>query len=184
MKTNKNTLILVTGAAGKTGAAVVEQMLDHGFPVRALVRRLDNRSARLESLGAEVVVGDLHDLKSMRAAMNKVKRVYFVSPPQGELLVEATTIVAVAARDVGVEALARSGILTAGQGKVELLDLDSYLGRVEAYDPTQDSRISAWEACHYLAAAITPPYGEEMAGRLARRLGGLANDARDLAYRP
>ena len=78
MKTNKNTLILVTGAAGKTGAAVVEQMLDHGFPVRALVRRLDNRSARLESLGAEVVVGDLHDLKSMRAAMNKVKRVYFV----------------------------------------------------------------------------------------------------------
>ena len=30
--------ILVTGAAGKTGAAVVEQMLGRGFPVRALVR--------------------------------------------------------------------------------------------------------------------------------------------------
>ena len=115
MKTNKNTLILVTGAAGKTGAAVVEQMLDHGFPVRALVRRLDNRSARLESLGAEVVVGDLHDLKSMRAAMNKVKRVYFVYPPQGELLVEATTIVAVAARDVGVEALVNMSQISARQ---------------------------------------------------------------------
>ena len=38
--------------------------------------------------------------------------------------------------------------------------------------------------CHYLAASISPPNGsEEMAGRLARRLGGLANDARDLAYR-
>ncbi len=43
MQKNNNTLILVTGAAGKTGAAVVEQMLDRGFPVRALVRRRDDR---------------------------------------------------------------------------------------------------------------------------------------------
>ena len=88
------------------------------------------------------------------------------------------------AKNVGVEALARGGVLTSGQGKVQLLGLDSYVERVEDYDPAQDSRISAWEACHYLAAAITPPSGsEEMAGRLARRLGGLANDARDLSYR-
>ncbi len=46
----KNTRILVTGAAGKTGAAVVEQLLERGFPVRALVRRQDRRSARLEGL--------------------------------------------------------------------------------------------------------------------------------------
>ncbi len=105
MDTTNNTLILVTGAAGKTGAAVVEQMLHRGFPVRAFVRRRDERSARLEALGAEVTVGDLHDLESMRAAMQGVGRVYFVYPPQGELLVEATTIVAVAARDAGVEAL-------------------------------------------------------------------------------
>ena len=57
--------ILVTGAAGKTGSAVVEQMLDQGFPVRALVRRTDERSARLESLGADVVVADLLDLNSV-----------------------------------------------------------------------------------------------------------------------
>ena len=69
----KNTRILVTGAAGKTGAAVVEQLLERGFPVRALVRRNDERSTRLETLGAEVAVGDLHDLKSMRAAMQGVK---------------------------------------------------------------------------------------------------------------
>ncbi len=109
----KNTRILVTGAAGKTGAPVVEQMLDRGFPVRALVRRRDDRSARLEALGAEVTVGDVHDLKSMRAAMQNVKRVYFVYPPQGELLVEATTIVAVAARDAGVDALVNMSQISA-----------------------------------------------------------------------
>ncbi len=109
----KNTRILVTGAAGKTGAAAVEQLLERGFPVRALVRRQDNRSARLEGLGAEVVVGNLHDLKSMRAAMQSVKSVYFVYPPQGEFLVEATTIAAVAARAAGVEALVNMSQISA-----------------------------------------------------------------------
>ncbi len=119
----KNTRILVTGAAGKTGAAVVEQLLERGFPVRALVRRNDERSTRLETLGAEVAVGDLHDLKSMRAAMQGVKRVYFVYPPQGELLVEATTIAAVAARDAGVEALVNMSQISARE------DSDSPLAR-------------------------------------------------------
>ena len=110
---NNKISILVTGGAGKTGAAVVEQMLERGFPVRALVRRRDDRASRLESLGAEVLVGDMLDLKSMRAAMQNVKRVYFVYPPQGELLVEATAIVAVAARDAGVEALVNMSQISA-----------------------------------------------------------------------
>ncbi len=105
--------ILVTGAAGKTGSAVVEQMLDRGFPVRALVRRTDERSARLESLGADVVVADLLNLNSVRAAVQGVRRIYFVYPPQGELLVEATTIIAVAARDAGVEALVNMSQISA-----------------------------------------------------------------------
>jgi uncharacterized protein YbjT (DUF2867 family) len=113
MTPNANTLILVTGAAGKTGAPVVEQMLERGFRVRGLVRSHDKRSARLEALSAEVIVGDLHDLKSMREAMQGVSRVYFVYPPQGELLVEATTIAAEAARGAGVEALVNMSQISA-----------------------------------------------------------------------
>ena len=105
--------ILVTGAAGKSGSAVVEQMLSRGFPVRALVRRRDERSARLASLGADVVVTDLLDLSAVRAAVQGVRRVYFVYPPQGELLVEATSIIAVAARDAGVEALVNMSQISA-----------------------------------------------------------------------
>jgi len=51
--------ILVTGATGKTGAPVVEQLIDRGYPVRAFVHRLDERSKRLSELGAEVVQGGL-----------------------------------------------------------------------------------------------------------------------------
>lgn len=105
--------ILVTGAAGKTGSAVVKQMLGRGFPVRALVRRTDERSAQLESLGADVVVGDLLDVDAIRAAVQGVRRIYFVYPPQGELLIEATSILAVVARAAGVEAVVNMSQISA-----------------------------------------------------------------------
>ncbi len=95
-------LILVTGATGKTGSAVVRQLLDRGYPVRATVRKRDERADELESLGAEVVVADFHDLRSMRDAMEGAGRTYFVYPPQGGRLVEATVIAATAAQDAGV----------------------------------------------------------------------------------
>ena len=77
-----NPLILVTGATGKTGAAVVEQLLERGLPVRALARRHDDRSAHLVKIGAEVVLGDFLDLESMRRAVKDVNRLYFCYPPQ------------------------------------------------------------------------------------------------------
>ena len=98
-------LILVTGYTGKTVTPVVQQLLKHNYPVRAFVRRLDERSQRLSELGAEVVVGDFYDLRSIRNAMKGVKRVYFCYPTQGDRLLQAATNVAIAARDQGVEGL-------------------------------------------------------------------------------
>src|SRR5215510_174986 len=57
-----NGSILVTGAAGQLGAVgrtVTGLLLDRGLPVRAMVRREDDRAAALRAAGAEVVVGDL-----------------------------------------------------------------------------------------------------------------------------
>ncbi len=48
--------ILVTGATGKTGSVVVTELLKAGYPVRAMVRREDSRSARLRAKGAEIAV--------------------------------------------------------------------------------------------------------------------------------
>jgi len=49
---------LVTGATGDTGGYTVEQFLERGHAVRALAHREDDRSKRLEKMGAEVVIGD------------------------------------------------------------------------------------------------------------------------------
>jgi NAD(P)H dehydrogenase (quinone) len=72
--------ILVTSASGKTGLPTALQLLEKGFPVRAFVRRLDQRSKALESAGAEVLVGNQYSLTDMRAAMQGVKRAYQCSP--------------------------------------------------------------------------------------------------------
>ena len=82
-------IILVTGATGKTGIPVVEQLVEHEFPVHAFVHRVDERSDRLKALGAEVFPGDFLDLQSVRSAMQGAKRVYFCYPPQSDRLLKA-----------------------------------------------------------------------------------------------
>lgn len=48
--------IPVTGATGKTGGAVVTQLLEKGWPVRAIVRSRDARSEKLDRMGVETFV--------------------------------------------------------------------------------------------------------------------------------
>ena len=50
--------ILVAGATGRVGSAAVEELLQAGFEVRAMVRTVE-KGKRFESLGAEVAVGDV-----------------------------------------------------------------------------------------------------------------------------
>ena len=121
-----NTTILVTGATGKTGASVVDLLRRRGFAVRAMVHQLDERSRHLETLGAEVVVGDFLDLASMRAAVKGVNRVYFCHPPLDGLL-RATAHIAVAARDGGVEALVNMSQISAREGARSPLAHDHWL---------------------------------------------------------
>lgn len=69
--------ILVTGATGKVGGQVVQQLVEHGAQVRALVR--DPATARLPD-GVSVVRGDLTDVDSLRDALAGVDRVFLVWP--------------------------------------------------------------------------------------------------------
>jgi uncharacterized protein YbjT (DUF2867 family) len=103
-----NGTVLVTGAAGgqqgKTGRRVTELLRERGLPVRAMVRTLDERADYLRSLGAEVVVGDFLDFRSMQNVVQGVSTVYFAYPVQPGLL-DATVNMAVAARNAGVDRL-------------------------------------------------------------------------------
>jgi NAD(P)H dehydrogenase (quinone) len=66
--------ILVTGATGKTGRALVDELLAKDVPVRAVVHSKDARSAALERKGAETVVADMFDFDQLLAAMRGTER--------------------------------------------------------------------------------------------------------------
>lgn len=104
--------ILITGATGDTGGYAIEQLLQKGRQVRALVHRIDDRSQRLEDKGVEVVAGDYLDLDAMRAAVQGVRRAYFVYPIRPGII-QATAYFAQAAREAGLEVLVNMSQISA-----------------------------------------------------------------------
>jgi NAD(P)H dehydrogenase (quinone) len=103
--------ILVTGAGGKTGRAVVRTLVERGCKVRAAVRRESHRKA-LETLDVrETVVFDLEETEPFEKAANGVQAVYHIPPnvhPQ-ELKIGRNAIHA--ARKAGVEHFAYHSVL-------------------------------------------------------------------------
>ena len=96
--------VLITGATGDTGRAAVKESILRGLSVRAMVHREDDRSAALRKLGAQIVVGDLHQINDIAAAMAGMDAAYFVYPVQPGLI-EATVNFAQAAKEACVGAV-------------------------------------------------------------------------------
>ena len=113
--------ILVTGAAGQIGAigrTLTGLLLKRGLPVRAMVRREDDRAAALRAAGAEVVVGDLLETTDVLRVVSGCRRVYFgMSVSSGYL--EATLTMAAVAREVGVGALVNMSQMTVSQMSIQ-----------------------------------------------------------------
>ena len=62
MSGNEQKPVLVTGATGRQGGAVLRHLRERGWPVRALTRRPDSAAAQaLAADGAEIVAGDMED---------------------------------------------------------------------------------------------------------------------------
>jgi len=104
--------ILICGATGDTGGYAIDQLLQNGRQVRALVHRIDDRSKRLEDKGVEVAAGDYLDLDAMRTALQGVRRAYFVYPIRPGII-QATAYFAQAAKEAGVEAIVNMSQISA-----------------------------------------------------------------------
>jgi uncharacterized protein YbjT (DUF2867 family) len=76
---NSNQLILVTGATGHQGKAVLHHLRKHRFATRVLTRNPEKPGARqIAEQGIEVVRGDLSDSASIDQALKGVSGVYSV----------------------------------------------------------------------------------------------------------
>lgn len=109
--------ILVTGAAGRVGSigpAVVDMLIAQGRRVRAFVRQRDDRSAQLERLGAEVVVGNLTELDDLHRALDGCRDLYF-SMSVGPSYLEATANAVAVARAHGIRAFVNMSQMSVSQ---------------------------------------------------------------------
>jgi uncharacterized protein YbjT (DUF2867 family) len=79
MMSTQSKLILVAGATGTQGGAVVRRLLADGWRVRGLTRDLNKPAARtLQGQGVELAAGDLNDRASLDKALDGVYGVFSV----------------------------------------------------------------------------------------------------------
>ena len=110
--------ILVTGAAGNVGGVgrtVVKLLRQRNLPVRAMVRREDERANALRAMGAEVVVGDLTRAGDVTRALEGCRRLYFGMSVSAAYLEATITAAAVARQQGDLEVFVNISQLTVSQ---------------------------------------------------------------------
>lgn len=83
------------------------------------------------------------------------------------------------AKNTSVKGMEDAGLLRARGGRVRLLKRDEL---PDNWDPAADPRLTVWEATQHLIRTLEQG-GETAAASLVRRLGGVGDAVRDLAYR-
>jgi uncharacterized protein YbjT (DUF2867 family) len=95
-------MILVTGATGLNGSAIVRACSRAGLPVRALVRDATKARELAELRGVQVVVGDMLQADTLADALRHVERVLMISSANGRMVeTQCTFIDACRAAGVG-----------------------------------------------------------------------------------
>jgi len=97
-RTEKFGKILVTGATGKVANLLIPNLTKLGADVRALVR--DEKAQGLKDAGVEIVAGDLDKPDTLDAAFRGVDKVFLITPPNPNQVIQAEN---------GIEAAKRGG---------------------------------------------------------------------------
>jgi dihydroflavonol-4-reductase len=146
--------ILVTGASGFVGSAVLRAAIGRGAKARAMVRPTSPRR-NLEGLDCEIVVGDLTDPASLTAALSGVRILLHVAADYrlwardpAELRranVEGTAAMMRAARAAGVERIVyTSSVATLRAGDADtVVDETAPLAEAEAIGAYKKSKVAA-----------------------------------------
>ena len=125
-------MILVTGATGNTGRAVVSGLVAAGVAVRAMVRRAEQASGFPAEV--EVAVADMGRADSLPAAVKGVAQMLLISPLDPSM-VEMQSRMALAAQDGGVRRIVKIS--------------------TEIADPQSDALIGRWHGLAEQAVEAT-----------------------------
>jgi uncharacterized protein YbjT (DUF2867 family) len=103
-------MILVTGASGKTGRAVIAALLARGAKVRALVRRTDQQ-ASFSALGVDTVIGSFEQPDTLVPACEGAEAIYHICPNASASELDYARYVVAAAKAGGVKRFVYHSVL-------------------------------------------------------------------------
>lgn len=104
-------MILVTGAGGKTGGAVLKALVARGAAVRAFIRSAKHH-ASLEAIGVhDVIIGEMDDSQALSQAMRGANAVYHICPNMSQQELPVGEAVATAAASHGVRRFVYHSVL-------------------------------------------------------------------------
>ncbi len=104
-------MILITGAGGKTGGAVIKALVARGAAVRAFVRGLAHEAA-LTAMGvSEVVAGAMDDPHALSQALRGTDAIYHICPNVNPREVIFAKALVTAATKLGVSRLVYHSVL-------------------------------------------------------------------------
>ena len=101
-------MILVTGAAGKTGKAVLDALTRTGHPARAWLRRPEQAH---DLKAADTVVGDLADSRLWQEACRGIEAIYLICPNMYPRELEVSRLALESARLAGVRHIVYHSVL-------------------------------------------------------------------------
>ncbi|MDH3944220.1 MAG: NmrA family NAD(P)-binding protein [Anaerolineae bacterium] len=96
-------MILVSGAGGKTGKAVIRALSSKGAAVRGFARHEEQRQDLLEAGAAEVAFGDMLDAGAFVKATQGANKIYHICPNVHPKEVEIGENAISAAEEAGIE---------------------------------------------------------------------------------
>ncbi len=104
-------MILITGAAGKTGRAILAELVKKNEKVRVLVRRPEQASDLLAAGAAEALIGDLTQADTLQNAFSGISSIYHICPNMHPGEVEIGRLAITAAKRAGVRQFVYHSVL-------------------------------------------------------------------------
>lgn len=161
-------MILVTGATGNVGSAVVAELREKGEAVRAFVRNEQHGRERLAA-GVDLSVGDFEDPASIARALEGVDTVFLSSADQPNKVQHETSVIDAAAA-AGVNRIVKTSTVGAEAGSA--LPPFDWHGRIEGH--LRASRIPSvvLHSYFYMTNLLASAESVRQSGKLFAPLGG------------
>ncbi len=104
-------MILISGAAGKTGKSIIQSLVGKGQPIRAFVRK-ESQIKAMTHLGVEdCIVGDMRVKNDFLMATKGIEKIYHICPNVNEFEIEIGENMINAAKQNGVERIVYHSVL-------------------------------------------------------------------------